>query len=507
LKGNAMAISRENLETTPVETPKASTSTAKLGDIKMDVLPTTARGARGKAKKPKPNGNGNGSVKTTVVSNFENTESASSSFPGIYVPDLSAIEALMKPVDETEKKKIEAIIAEIRKNIPAFVSAARKLDTRIEELTPDQKLTKPSLDKAREEIAKANKSYVTHDDAQVREVASLVYSRAQAETCPATKSAIEDTMAAIVRAGVLRQATAEDQAIVDSGKSKPGTWWVKIFWTTYVVVERFRNHQDTQATLDALQRVVRAAQAAKRASDKSELASLREGADGTTADLLAGKVRAEGVLRIPDRKVGDIVRHGGYIRWSIDADHYVDIRGVTGAPGFVKNVKTMMEDNTYISAQDVANDKFVPPPSSNGGNWWPPEKFNLMVGLHSILRRGVETTKADEESAEKVNSERAEFATKADLTIDEFLEGKPGSAILDYSGTFRIKGTDRHANNPYCLITRHEDGSISATCPKRFASFFEVRGSLDKQQPGDNFRNLHDPLKGMLRVKANQLKG
>ena len=105
--------------------------------------------------------------------------------------------------------------------------------------------------------------------------------------------------------------------------------------------------------------------------------------------------------------------------------------------------------------------------------------------LGTLLRDGFAELEAD--------TEYKALSAQANLSFDDFFEGKPGKFVhrLSYFVNRKTKKTTHHV---MALLERNADGTIQMLeCPNRLKEFFGDE-ALKPVEPGESFQNVLKPL-------------
>jgi hypothetical protein len=333
--------------------------------------------------------------------------------------------------------------------------------------------------------------------------ARLAFAEAIVGGCPERRDAITFVLDRLVADGFLKEVGRDD-----AGKY--------IYGKFYKLANDVRRESRAQASASALEKLVSQAVEAGRTAFEAEEAELVEKAGGanqlTPEEVGAGKA-GRAVLYVPDKHVGDRFFKGGVLLVEVADEKVRILEGIGGMRRFASEIAAA---GLFLPCGQLVNEKL-----NFGGKTLPIEVFNRLVGIHDNVRRGMaETAKRLAGEARKTewrsqtDGERAELASEADLTSDEFFaEGKTGTVFVDF-GRKPFESKKRGEDSEFriekiwdviALVERREDGQIRvARCPDRLKTFFG--GAQDWANPEENFLGLLWPLAPIMRIEAAKVR-
>jgi hypothetical protein len=383
-----------------------------------------------------------------------------------------------------------------KEEIQDAITGAVQLAREIEGMHPDlQALNRSRFDEAWSVIKQC-----LNFPEPYRRAALLAFASSMLVTCRPDRRAVEETLGQLSVRGFLAQTEAKNGEVTPKGA-------MKVYGQVYFLSVDLAREPEAVAIFGRIQPLVEAAVRASQRNFEEDHRNLLDeaGVQLNSGELEAGK-SGRLVLEIPDRRDGEKFYRGGFILVQAGEGKIRPLKAIGGPRA---KVAEMVEAGIFLPANQIGNSRLELHGRVDR------DRFALMLTLFHFLKDGFAILKKEEEQAAKkaaynqqVAAEREALAAKATILADQFLNGRVGTAFIDFGRRpFLTKDADGRSvrvSDFFALVKRGRDKKVSVVeAPERLAGFF--KGLDEPRDPGGNFNNFGRAGK-LLRAVASQLR-
>lgn len=319
-----------------------------------------------------------------------------------------------------------------------------------------------------------------------RKPAIVAYACATVDTCPSNRREVENML--------LRLKNIYFLASNPKG--------IKIYGDSYTVAGDFSKEDGANQVLGKIENLVQRTVDAGREAFQEAVETLRNAVGPTPLseeDLQGGK-EGRCLLDVPDSpgKDGRFFKGGYLLVESIRGE----VRVLDAAGGIHRLASKMAAEKISLPVDQLGHDRIELSRRVDD------ERFRAMLTLNNWIRlafaeaeKEIANEKRKAEFREETDQELAGLTAKASISLEEFLSGKVGIAVVDFGHKpfelrLRSEGgsTDKNGKpklvwRVFCLAERNEAGQIRVVeCPPRLATFFS--DFMGFQEPGENYNRL-----------------